>query len=198
MQGPLKYVRARTPQGNLTNFKTGDRFVDIVVPSEPLPKKKPMGLFTASLYHKEQKQALKEIECGNCKQTGHVRKDCTNDPVCYDCLKPGHKRGSPICKGKPDDESGEESDGNNSGDESSESENQDENADDHMVTVEEHSSEIEEHRKLGEKSGESAISDAKEGSMDDKGVKLKFNGSMDRGSEFLSSIWTRTSGEQSG
>ena len=40
-----------------------------------------------------------------------------------------------------------------------------------MVTVEEHSSEIEEHRELGEKS---AIRDAKEGSMDDKGVKLKF------------------------
>ena len=57
MQGPLKYVRARTPQRKLTNFKTGDRFVDIVVPSEPLPKKKPMGFFTVSLYHKEQKQA---------------------------------------------------------------------------------------------------------------------------------------------
>ena len=70
IQGPLKCVRARTPQGKLTNFKIGDRFVDIVVPSEPLPKKKPMGLFTASLYHKEQKQALNEIECGNCKQTG--------------------------------------------------------------------------------------------------------------------------------
>ena len=88
-------------------------------------------------------------------------------------MKPGHKRGSPICKGTPDDESGEESDRNNSGDESIESENQDENADDHMVTVEEHSSEIEEHRELGEKSGEPAISDAKEGSMDDKGIKLK-------------------------
>ena len=49
MQGPLKYVRARTPQGKLTNFKTGVRFVDSVVPSEPLPKKKPMGLYTASL-----------------------------------------------------------------------------------------------------------------------------------------------------
>ena len=62
--------------------------------------------------------------------------------MCYDCLKPEHKRGSPICKGTPDDESGEESDRNNLGDESSESENQDENADDHMVTVEEHSSEM--------------------------------------------------------
>ena len=43
-----------------------------------------------------------------------------------------------------------------------------------MVTVEEHSSETEKHRELGEKSGEPAINDAKEGSMDDKGVKLKF------------------------
>ena len=40
MIGSLKYVRARTPQGKLTNFKTGDRFVEIVVPPEPLPKKK--------------------------------------------------------------------------------------------------------------------------------------------------------------
>ena len=99
MLGSLKYVRARTPAGKLTNFKTGDRFVDIIVPSEPLPKKKSMGLFTASLYHKEQKQSATEIECGNCKQSGHVRRDCKNEPVCYDCLKPGHKKGSPLCTG---------------------------------------------------------------------------------------------------
>lgn len=40
MIGILKYVRARTPAGKLTNFKTGDRFVDIVVPNEPLPKRR--------------------------------------------------------------------------------------------------------------------------------------------------------------
>ena len=87
MLGSLKYVRARTPEGKLTNCKTGDRFVEIVVPDEPLPKKKAMGLFTASLYYKEQKQTTNEIECGNCRQTGH------------DCLKPGHKKGSPLCPG---------------------------------------------------------------------------------------------------
>ena len=38
MLGPLKYARVRTPEGQLTNFTTGDRFVDIVIPSEPLPK----------------------------------------------------------------------------------------------------------------------------------------------------------------
>ena len=92
MLSELKYARARTPQGQLTNFKTGDRFVEIVVPTDPLPKKKNFGVFTASLYHKEQKQNLIDMECGNCK-----RKDCENDPICYECLQPGHKRGSMAC-----------------------------------------------------------------------------------------------------
>ena len=91
--GPLLYLNATRP------FKTGDSFVDIVVPSEPLPEKKSIGLFTASLYHKEQKQTQSEIECGNCRQTGHVRRYCQNESVCYDCLKPVHKRGSPLCTG---------------------------------------------------------------------------------------------------
>ena len=33
--GPMKYVRARTKEGKLTNFNTGDRFVDIITPKEP-------------------------------------------------------------------------------------------------------------------------------------------------------------------
>ena len=47
--GLLKYARARTPEGHLTYFKTGDRFAEIIVPNKPLPKKKKMGIFTASL-----------------------------------------------------------------------------------------------------------------------------------------------------
>ena len=39
MVNTLIDARARDPDGKLTNFKTGDRFVDIVVPVEPLPKK---------------------------------------------------------------------------------------------------------------------------------------------------------------
>ena len=92
MIGSLKYARARTAAGKLTNFKTGDRFVDIIVPKKPLPQKLAMGLFTASLYHKEQKQGQAEIECGNCKQKGHMRRDCKNEAVCYDCLQTGHKK----------------------------------------------------------------------------------------------------------
>ena len=99
MLGNLKYCRARTPEGKLTNFKTGDRFVEIVVPEEPLPKRKEMGLFTASLYYKEQKQTLADKVCGNCNESGHIRRECPNEVVCYDCNKPGHKRGSPLCQG---------------------------------------------------------------------------------------------------
>ena len=97
MLGTLKYARARTPKGHLTNFKTGDRFVEIVVPSEPLPKKKDIGIFTASLYHKEPTQKIEDIECENCKEKGHMHRDCVNDPVCFSCLKSGHKRGSMLC-----------------------------------------------------------------------------------------------------
>ena len=38
MVSPVKYARARTKEGKLTNFKTGDRLVVVVVLSEPLPK----------------------------------------------------------------------------------------------------------------------------------------------------------------
>ena len=97
MLGHLKDVRARTLAGKLTNFKTGDRFVDIELPTIPLSKKMSVGAFTASLYHKEQIQSLEHMECGNCKQVGHKRRDCPNDPVCYDCGKSGHKKGSQDC-----------------------------------------------------------------------------------------------------
>ena len=40
MISTLKYVRARNPAGKLTNFKTSDRFAEIVLPDEPLPQKK--------------------------------------------------------------------------------------------------------------------------------------------------------------
>ena len=99
LHGPLKYARARTQVGQLTNFKTGDRFVDIVIPPELLPKKQHMDLFSASLYYKEQKQSLAEVECENCTQKGHVRRECRNETVCYECLKPVHKKGRPLCLG---------------------------------------------------------------------------------------------------
>ena len=110
MVSPIKYVSARTKEGKLTNFKIGDRFVDVVIPSEPLPKKVQIGIWNASIYHKEQKQIKNDIECGNCKGKGHIRRDCPNEPVCYDCLQSGHTKGSPLCPvTKQMDMNGEES-----------------------------------------------------------------------------------------
>ena len=97
MVNQMKYSRARDPKGKLTNFKTGDRFVDIIVPDEALPKKMSVGIFNASLYYKEQKQASEDKECGNCMLTGHLRKDCPNEIVCYECRQAGHKKGDPEC-----------------------------------------------------------------------------------------------------
>ena len=92
MANGLKYSRARDPDGKLTYFKTGDRFVDIIVPEEPLPKRLDIGIFTASLYHREQKQNKVDKECGNCMLKGHIRRDCPNETVCYTCRQVGHKK----------------------------------------------------------------------------------------------------------
>ena len=56
-----------------------------------------VGIFTAYLYHKEQKQTADEIEYGNCKQKGHRRRDCKKEPVCYACMQRIHKKGDEIC-----------------------------------------------------------------------------------------------------
>ena len=96
MVSPIKYVRARTKEGKLTNFKTGGRFVDVVFFLNPCQKKVQIGIWNASIYHKEQKQIKNDIECGNCTGKGHIRRDCLNEPVCYDCLQSGHIKGSPL------------------------------------------------------------------------------------------------------
>ena len=130
MVNSMKYSRARDPNGKLTNFKTGDRFVDIIVPDDPLPKKLEMGIFIASLYHREQKQLNKDKECGNCMLKGHIRKECPNEMVCYECREAGHKRGDPECQAlqrrfQDDDYLSTTSEIPNNGDEaSSESENE--------------------------------------------------------------------------
>ena len=38
------------------------------------------------------------MECGNCKEKGHLRRDCPNEPVCFACGEKGHKRGSDSCR----------------------------------------------------------------------------------------------------
>ena len=166
MLGNLKYCRARTPEGKLTNFKTGDRFVEIVVPDEPLPKKKEMGVFTASLYYKQQKQTEEEKVCGNCNETGHIRRNCPNEVVCFECNQPGHKRGSPLCQGLDAVDTGTaDNDGNqdDSGDDESEESDEGENGEKDEVKETENSGEdeVKERENSGEKETEEVDNEAK-------------------------------------
>ena len=61
------------------------------------PRKKQIGIFTASIYNKEQKQSQSEVECGSCMEKGHTRKKSEKKAVCYSCRMPGHKKGSIAC-----------------------------------------------------------------------------------------------------
>ena len=53
---PLKHELDRDAvSGKLSKWKTGRRFVFVVVPKTPPPKTVPIGIFKAKLYHREQR-----------------------------------------------------------------------------------------------------------------------------------------------
>ncbi|XP_076450382.1 uncharacterized protein LOC143286631 [Babylonia areolata] len=89
IRSSLRNELARNPDGRLTRFETGRRFVFISVPSTPLRPVLRLGVFTAALYHKEQKQKL--IKCSKCLQDGHLAANCEGEVVCRGCLQQGHK-----------------------------------------------------------------------------------------------------------
>lgn len=97
LRSDIKHERARDRDNKLTRFLTGKRFVFITVPPTPLEKTMTVSLFTATLYHKEQKSVAKTLICSKCLQSGHHVSMCKNEVVCRTCKKPGHKRGDPLC-----------------------------------------------------------------------------------------------------
>lgn len=100
--------RARDENGGLTRWITGRRFIYVEVPDKPFPDRIPIGTFTASVFHFEQKAAKKQQQqqapCGRCLRAGHTSAQCHNDVVCLECGKPGHKRGDPTCTPLSEDE----------------------------------------------------------------------------------------------
>ena len=97
LRSDIKIERARDSDNKLTRFVTGRRFVFITVPVKPLEKTVAVNIFTARLFHKEQKQFQKTPVCSNCLETGHHRSQCEKEVVCRECKKPGHKRGDKEC-----------------------------------------------------------------------------------------------------
>ena len=59
----LMEERARDEHGKRSHWKTGRRFIYIDVPSTPLPRSLKIGIFTASLFHREQKQTAVCSKC---------------------------------------------------------------------------------------------------------------------------------------
>ena len=92
MASPIKYVRAR-----IDKFQNRGQICRCSNTFRTPTKNVQIGIWNASICHKEQKYFKNDIECGNCKGKGHIRRDCPNEPVCYDCLQSGHIKGSPLC-----------------------------------------------------------------------------------------------------
>ena len=94
----IKRERARNVDGKMTRFLTGRRFVFITTPATPLEKTmKVCDMFTAKVFHWEQKSLKKKLVCSNCLEENHHHSTCDKPVVCKVCKQPGHKRGSPEC-----------------------------------------------------------------------------------------------------
>lgn len=78
--------------GKLTNCNTGDRFVYIKRPSEPLHRELQAGRFKVRVYHYGQTtiRSSEPATCGKCLGD-HSTVGCTNDWVCRGCKSSGHK-----------------------------------------------------------------------------------------------------------
>ena len=96
LRSKLILERDRDEKGKLTHWLTGRRIIYVSVPRDPLPKFIQVGPFKASVYHREQKNILREAaaNCRNCLQKGqHKTADCPNPVKCRQCLTDGHRAG---------------------------------------------------------------------------------------------------------
>ncbi|GFR66097.1 hypothetical protein ElyMa_003675600 [Elysia marginata] len=78
----------RDPQGKLTEWLSGRRFVWIDVPKTNIEQYIDVSQFKARLFHKEM---VTEMTCRRCLKKGHSAKNCTYEEVCFVCKKPGHR-----------------------------------------------------------------------------------------------------------
>ncbi len=75
LRSPLFWERVRYPNGQLSRFASGKRFVWIDLPSTPLPKTVKIGDKIATLFYREQPKQT--FSCFSCGREGHRRGDAT-------------------------------------------------------------------------------------------------------------------------
>ena len=97
MTSSIKFELERDESGNLTQWKTGRRFLYIEVPQTPLPKDIKIGQFTGKLFYKEQRQVISDMTCYNCFGQGHISRECPNPVKCRACRVEGHREGDNVC-----------------------------------------------------------------------------------------------------
>ena len=100
----IMFEKARGPDGKLTDWKTGRRFVWIDLPSSDVKRSMNMGSFTAYIFFREMRD---KMQCRRCLQSGHKAIDCRNEEVCLTCKKTGHRRGDPTCTLEQKEDEGE-------------------------------------------------------------------------------------------
>ena len=95
IKGRIQFERARTPDGMLTDWRTGRRTVQVEPPKIKLPRNSiKMGDFTAYLYYRDTRNSQK---CFKCFEVGHRAAECPNNEVCLACEQPGHRQGDSEC-----------------------------------------------------------------------------------------------------
>ena len=80
LRSALKLEQARDRDGKLTKWETRRRLVFIASPSTPPAPTLKVSIFTAEIYHKEQKNPVKT--CQKCLRDGHIAANCQNEIVC--------------------------------------------------------------------------------------------------------------------
>ena len=66
LMSPIMYSNIRDGDGQLTDFKSGDRFVYVSILSTPLPRQHQVGSIQCLLFHHGQ-----DITCSACGEKGH-------------------------------------------------------------------------------------------------------------------------------
>ena len=84
LRSKVLYEMARAELGNLSRFKTGNRFGYMIVPETPLPKHSPWEFLTPGSFTKSS-HVLPLL---------HIARECINEQVCRTCFGTGHKPGT--------------------------------------------------------------------------------------------------------